>query len=344
MHGCVEHFFKVNMPPPPSLEELLEFYEQSWICLAYESAEEEARYKEYGREILKKFWETHSTGFRIPIAVERGFYLDVDGIKLRGFIDRVDKLESGGLSIVDYKTNKELFTTDYLKNDLQLTIYQMAAEQTWQLPVEMLTLYHLRSNTACTCPPRDAAIIEKTRRLINEVAENIAREEFPAIENQFCPCDFPEYCPYHRHEYLVGEAEAEGQQVMPGIAAADDVERYAALKSQINELQGQLDETKQRIIDYCCAEGLNRVFGSDHEITYKLIERTGYSEEDVRAILEPPGLWDRVRSLDQTLLKKLVNDASTAADIRYRLESLKKVTSSYPQLYLKNRDSEEEEE
>jgi putative RecB family exonuclease len=344
MHGCVERFFKVNTPPPPSLEELLEYYEQTWIPRAYESPEEEARYKEYGREILKKFWEIHSADFKIPIAIERGFYLDIDGIKLRGFIDRVDKLESGGLSIIDYKTNKELFTNDYLENDLQLTIYQMAAEQTWQLPVEMLTLYHLRSNTACTCPPRDAARIEQTRRLVNEVAGKIAREEFPATENQFCPCDFSEHCPYYRHRYIVTETQPEQQQVMPGIAAADDVERYASLQAEIKELQGQLDEVKQKIIDYCQSEGLNRVFGSGHEITYKLIERTGYSAEDVRAVLEPLGLWEKVQSYDQSLLKKLISDTATAADIKSRLESLKKVTSSYPQLYLKTYDSEEEAE
>ena len=58
----------------------------------------------------------------MPIALERAFNLDVEGIKVRGFIDRVDKLDSGGLSIVDYKSGRELFTTEYLADDLQLTI------------------------------------------------------------------------------------------------------------------------------------------------------------------------------------------------------------------------------
>jgi putative RecB family exonuclease len=343
MHGCVEYFFKVNTPPPPSLEELLDYYEQTWIPRAYESVEEESRYKEYGREILTRFWEIHNADFRIPIAVERGFSLDIDGIKLRGFIDRVDKLESGGLSIIDYKTNKELFTTDYLENDLQLTIYQMAAEQTWQLPVEMLTLYHLRSNTACSCPPRDTERLEQIRRLVNEVAENIACEKFSATENQFCPCDFAEHCPYYRHQYLVAEPEPVRQNVMPGIAAADAVDKYAQLQAEIKELQMQFDEAKQTIIDYCQNEGLNRVFGSTHEITYRLIERTGYSEEDVRAILEPARLWEKVVGFDQSLLKKLLADAETAIDIKKRLEALKEITSSYPQLYLKKRGVEDEE-
>ncbi|TET66559.1 MAG: PD-(D/E)XK nuclease family protein, partial [Dehalococcoidia bacterium] len=110
MHLCAEYFFKVKAPPPPSLDDLLQFYEQNWLAEGYETAEEETKYKAYGREILTKFWEIHRTDFRMPLAVERMFYIDIEGVKLRGFIDRVDKLESGGLSIVDYKTSQALFT------------------------------------------------------------------------------------------------------------------------------------------------------------------------------------------------------------------------------------------
>ncbi len=342
MHSCVENFFRVNTPPPPSLEELLDFYEQNWLSQGYESPEEEARYKEYGRDILKQFWEIHSVDFRMPIALERRFSVDIDGIKLIGFIDRVDKLDSGGLSIIDYKTNKDLFTADYLNDDLQLTIYQMAAEQTWQLPVEKLTLYHLRSNTACSCPPRDETRLEQARRLVLEVADDIARGDFPAIENQFCPCDFPEHCPYYRHQYMTAEPQAAQQGLIPGIAAIDAVERYAELQTQIKELQNQLEEAKQTIIKFCQAEDLNRVYGNEHEITYKLTERTGFSEDEVRAILEPEGMWEKVLGFEAARLKQLLADADVPAEIKSALESLRHVTSTYPQLYVKNRSEEDE--
>ncbi len=73
LHLCAQYFFKVRVPPPPSLEELLQFYERNWISEGYESAEEEAKYKTYGREILSKFREIHSADFKIPVAVERIF-------------------------------------------------------------------------------------------------------------------------------------------------------------------------------------------------------------------------------------------------------------------------------
>jgi putative RecB family exonuclease len=341
MHSAVERFFRVRTPPAPSLEELLQFYEQGWISKGYESPEDEVKHKEYGREILKRFWEIHAADFRLPIALERRFSLDIEGINLIGFIDRVDKLDSGGLSIIDYKTSQELFSSDYLENDLQLTIYQMAAEQTWKLPVEKLTLYHLRSNTACTCQPRDKKRIDQTRELVLEVAENISRGNFPATENEFCPCDFPEHCPYYRHQYIKTEEQPDRQEPLPGIAAADAVERYAEVQSQIKELEAQLEEIKQSIIDYCQSVGLNRVYGSEHEITYKLTERTGFNGDEVKDILEPEGLWEKVLGFDQALVRKLMADKATPAEIKKKLESLKKITSTYPQLRLRKTDGEE---
>ncbi|MFX1265350.1 MAG: RecB family exonuclease, partial [Promethearchaeota archaeon] len=291
MHLCADHFFRVKVPPPPSLDELLQFYEENWLAEGYDSDEEEANYKACGKEILVKFWQLHSPDFRVPLCVERRFYIDIEGIKLTGFIDRVDKLDSGGLSIVDYKTNQELFTREDLEKNLQLTFYQMAAEQTWQLPVEKLTLYHMRSNTPCYCQPRDTKQIDDARRLIMEVAENINSGRFPAIENQYCPCDFPEHCPYYRQK---SEPDLENTDILQGMTEEETVERFVSLQTQIKELQLQFEEIKQMVIDFCQAEGLNRVYGKEHAITYKLIERIGFTESEVRALLEPHGLWNRV--------------------------------------------------
>jgi len=333
IHACAEYYFKVKVPPPPSLEELLQFYHQNWLSGGYESAEEEARYRAYGKEILARFWEIHSANFKMPFAVEQNFHIDIDGVKLRGYIDRVDKLDSGGLSIVDYKTNQEPFTIEDLEKDLQLTLYQLAAEQTWQLPVEKLTLYHFRSNTSFSCEPRSEARLKEARHLVLQVADGIAGEIFPATEGQYCPCDFPEHCPYYRQKYVEIAAEPKAADILQGMVVAEAIERYVSLQSQIKEIQLQLDEVKQMIIDFCQAEGLNRVYGREHAITYKLVEKTGFSEDEVRALLEPEGLWNRVLSLDQSKLNQLITDKEVAKDIRDKLDALREVISTSPRLW-----------
>ena len=132
MHNCAEYFFKAGAPPP--LEALLDYYERNWMSAGYDSAEEEADYKTRGREMLAGFWEAHRDDFRVPMALEWRFFFDIGGVSLTGYIDHIDPLESGGLAIIDYKTNRELFTSDYLAQNLQLTLYQMAVENSW-LPV-----------------------------------------------------------------------------------------------------------------------------------------------------------------------------------------------------------------
>ncbi|MBA7680207.1 hypothetical protein ES703_88518 [subsurface metagenome] len=258
-----------------------------------------------------------------------------------GYIDRVDKLDSGRLSIVDYKTNQEPFTTAYLAQDLQLTLYQLAAEQMWQLPVERLTLYHFRSNTPFSCAARNKARLDEARHLVLTVAESIAEQRFPATENQYCPCDFAEHCPYYRHQYMTPKPELAEQGVLPGLAVAEAVDHYASLQAQIKELQSQLEEIKQMIIDFCQAEGLNRVYGTGHAITYKTVEKTGFSQDEVRALLEPEGLWHRVLSFDQSQLEQLVTDDKVAKDIKNKLEALRQIISTSPRLWVRRLIKEE---
>ena len=343
LHSCAEYFFSANLPTFPTLEELIDFYQENWSSEGWESPEQEAAEKTYGEYIIREFWKIHSNNFRPPLAAERLFIVDVEGVKLRGYIDRIDKLDTGGLTIVDYKSNRELFTKEYVQNLLQLTLYQVACEQMWDMPVERLTLYHLRSNTPVDCGPRQKEQLKEARNLVLSVAEGIASEKFPALENQYCPCDFPQYCPYYKHKYGETIPEAAKPEQLKTVNISEIIERYVGLQDAQKMIEKQLDELKQLLIQYCQTEGINRVFGTDHAVTYKIIERTGYSEEKVRPILEPAGLWDRVLKFDSAAVKALLQGKEVPEKIKRKIADLAEVVSTYPRLWIKTLKDDKEE-
>ena len=128
---------------------------------------------------------------------------------------------------------------------------------------------------------------------------------------------------------------------MGKMPVAEAVERYVSLQNEIKGLQLEFDEIKQMLIDFCQAEGLNRVYGTEHAITYKLVEKAGFSEDEIRALLEPDGLWVRVLGLDQAKLRELAADEAVAQEVRRKLEALKQVISRYPQLWVRRLVGEE---
>ena len=129
--------------------------------------------------------------------------------------------------------------------------------------------------------------------------------------------------------------------ILDGVTVTETVEHYVSLQTQIKELQSQFEGIRQQLIDFCQTEGLNRVYGSAHAITYKLVEKTGFNEDDVRALLECEGLWYKVLSLDQSRLRQLIADEMVTKDVREKLETLRQVISAYPQLWVKKVTEEE---
>jgi hypothetical protein len=75
-----------------------------------------------------------------------------------------------------------------------------------------------------------------------------------------------------------------------------------------------------------------------------MMEKQTYDEAGIKEMLEPLGLWEKVLSFDQALLKRLVAEGALPSDIKKKIETLKHITSTYPLLRVKKNSAEEEEE
>ena len=194
LHKCLAFYFKGARPP--ALVKLLTFYEESWSSQGYRSNQDEARDKALGGQILSQFWESHRPGYRRSLATEHSFMVDLGGVCLKGVIDRVDVSPDGGIVVTDYKSGKGFPSPQELDADLQLTLYQLAAQSLWLLPLEKLVIYQLRYNMPLECQPRSAQRLEDARKLVLDVREGIRQRQFPAHRGRFCPCDYPQRCPH----------------------------------------------------------------------------------------------------------------------------------------------------
>jgi RecB family exonuclease len=222
LHSAMEFMYSYQ-PPPPKLEDVLKSYEVSWVSEGYTSQEEEEGYYSYGKKIITEYYNLHVKELKRPLAVEYRFDLEVEGIPITGFIDRVDRISDNKAEIIDYKSGKKVFDKSRVEKNEQLTLYQLAVEESIGIHVGKLTIYHLPSQTPVSVEARNAKKIKEIRSKVLKVSELINKGEFPPKKGRFCPCDFPEHCPYYMHLYPKEKAPENIQQ---------SIEEYSELKEK----------------------------------------------------------------------------------------------------------------
>ncbi|HYI21181.1 MAG TPA: ATP-dependent DNA helicase [Candidatus Limnocylindrales bacterium] len=196
MHEAVAYFhLEAGRGQAPSEEELLGAFDRAWRSEGFLSREhEDARYKA-GRIALLSFRTAQLADPARVVAVERPFEFDLDGVRIRGRMDRVDDGPNGKV-IVDYKSSnvtEQRKADEKARNSLQLQVYAMAQEATsGELPTE-LQLHFLDSGVVGRTQP-SADRLERTRTKIGAALEGIAGEAFPAKPNAIA-CG---YCPFRQ--------------------------------------------------------------------------------------------------------------------------------------------------
>src|SRR5437867_9435250 len=143
LHEALRRFHAQPVPVAPKLEQLLGYLDEAWDSTAYRNEQEERAYRNHAQEVLISYHRDNAASFRVPVALEQRFQIDVDGVTVSGVIDRMDRHPDGAYEIVDYKTSRRLPARKYVETDLQLSIYYLAAWEVWGILPERLTLYFL---------------------------------------------------------------------------------------------------------------------------------------------------------------------------------------------------------
>jgi DNA helicase-2/ATP-dependent DNA helicase PcrA len=169
-------------------------YEKNWIPYGYESKEHEEIRKKQGLEIMKNFYDKNSDPWVIPAFLEQPFSIRIDEFNITGRIDRIDKLSDGTYEVIDYKTGRSN-EKNYLKNDLQLSIYALACRDVLHIPVSKLSLYYMEDNERQSTTRSDSQI-EDAKGDIQAFILDMQTSKFNPTPGFLCQfCDFKIICP-----------------------------------------------------------------------------------------------------------------------------------------------------
>ena len=108
--------------------------------------------------------------------------MDVDGcFVINGFIDRIDRVDTESVEVIDYKSNRMLFSREELANDLQVSVYALVAPllYPWAKRVEF-SFHMLRHGPFRQWTHRTADQLASTREYLRAVGARTERGPYPA--------------------------------------------------------------------------------------------------------------------------------------------------------------------
>jgi putative RecB family exonuclease len=151
-------------------------------------------------QLVRRYFELEDPTSVQPIGLELKLQAELDGVRLRGVIDRLD-LVDGELVVTDYKTGSVPSEFFEAKSLAGVHIYGLLCERMLgKRPVRVQLLY-LSKPEAIIATPTDQSVYGVERRttaLWNAISRSCQRDDFRPSPSRLCDfCTFKPYCPAH---------------------------------------------------------------------------------------------------------------------------------------------------
>ena len=316
VHESLEKLYKdLQMSILLTLEELLSFYngiwEKNWNDDVHIIKQEYTQddYRRKGEQCLKDFYKRY-TPFNQDrtVGLEKSFRFDLnDKYTIFGIIDRIAKTDDGTFVIHDYKTSNTLPTQEQIDADRQLSIYRLGVKSLWPDVKEIKLVYHYLtfneelSLSRCKTQEDDKELKEELLELIKGIE---ATEEFPAESSVLCGwCEYQMYCPKRKHLFKIDsfpEDLFQQEQEDDGVRLVNE---YANLYLKKEIIEQNIEEIKERIIQYAKKENLEAINGSNYKIYVKSKIEESFPRKDdperkeLEEFLKESGKWEEVSIL-----------------------------------------------
>jgi DNA helicase II / ATP-dependent DNA helicase PcrA len=178
-----------------SLESLMELFHASWRRSGFGDSDDERQFRERAVAALESYWRHDQESDSEAVWFERSFAFKIGPHLLRGRVDRVDRHPDGTYELIDYKTGRAK-TEHELREDVQLSVYQMGARESWGLETAAQSYFYVLTGEKVPVEHSDEEL-ERVRSTVSEIAAGILKQRFePTPSPDVCRfCDYRIICP-----------------------------------------------------------------------------------------------------------------------------------------------------
>lgn len=323
-----------------SKEELLKFYEKLWerewsdeILIVKEDYKED-NYKKIGLKCLSDYYDRYKPfNTRTTIGLETQDMLDLSGDnKYHVRIDRLSSDKEGNYYLVDYKTNNMLKTQDELDEDRQLAMYSIwVRKQFPDFKSIKLTWYFLAFDKEMISNREDKQLKKLQKEVEALIHEIESCKEFPTNVTKLCDwCEFKPICPAWKHDF---ELESKNFNEFKKDDGLKLVDKFSSLNSTISELKKEMDQIKEKLIEFSKQKEISIVFGSNKKVSVKAFESISFpskaEREKLNQIIKDNGFWEELSDLDTFKLAKLVKEDKVPFKLKKKIQKFITTVNSF---------------
>ncbi len=192
LHQVLERFHSQG---GGSLASLMELFEASWRRSGFGDSDDELQFRERAVAALESYWRHDRESDSEAVWFERSFAFRIGPHLLRGRVDRVDRHPDGTFELIDYKTGRAK-TEQELREDVQLSVYQMGARESWGLETSAQSYFYVLTGEKVPVAHSEEEL-ERVRSTVSEIAGGILKQRFePTPSPDVCRfCDYRIICP-----------------------------------------------------------------------------------------------------------------------------------------------------
>lgn len=187
-------------------ETLYELFRQAWAELRtsefeglFTDLDEERDWGIESLELLANYFTVEDPTRIEPLDRELDLLEDLDGIVIRGILDRMEETDDGLLVITDYKTGKAPPEQYALPAFFALKIYALLIRRRTKRTPDAVKLIYLNGPTVYSIPVSDAALDamdRQLRALWGAIERALDDGHFPPRVSRLCDwCSFRDRCP-----------------------------------------------------------------------------------------------------------------------------------------------------